>query len=186
MKDLKKSWKDHLWDWFKAILIALSFTIVLRNFVFIPVVIDGTSMAPTIEGNDRILMTSFSSVKRFDVIVFRDSKDRIYVKRVIGLPGETISYKDDVLYVNDKKIDEKFLSNYQDEKANKNELWTSDFKLEEITNKRTVPKDHFFVLGDNRRSSKDSRYFGTINENQMIGKVIFIYGPREHIGFIHK
>ncbi|MGY3778141.1 signal peptidase I [Isobaculum melis] len=183
---MKKSWRDHLWDWFKAILIALAFTLVLRNFVFIPVVIDGTSMAPTIEGNDRILMTSFSAIKRFDVIVFQDSKGKTYVKRVIGLPGERISYKDDALYIDDQQIDEKFLSQYQDEKVNKHELWTSDFTLEEITSKKTVPKNQFFVLGDNRRSSKDSRYFGTINENQVIGKVIFIYGPREHIGFIHK
>ena len=171
----KNSWKEFSWKWSKALLLAGLITVLLRNFIFIPMTIEGSSMIPTFQQDDQIIVKTIYDIERFDLVVFHDSSNRTLVKRVIGLPGEKIQYENDQLYVNDKKFEEKFLDN--DLVNNAGGIWTSDFTLEELTGTQVVPEDEYFVLGDNRRSSNDSRYFGSIPVELIVGETSFIYYP---------
>lgn len=178
----KKSWKEFSWEWFKALLLAGVITAILRNFIFIPMTIEGSSMIPTFQQDDQIIVRTIYDLERFDSVVFHDSSNRTLVKRIIGLPGEKIRYENDQLYVNDKKIEEKFLDN--DLVNHAGGIWTSDFTLEELTGTQVVPADEYFVLGDNRRSSNDSRYFGSIPIESIIGETSFIYYPLNRMKYV--
>ena len=96
--------KSHLWLGVKYLLISLFFGVVIRGFLLIPVPVTGNSMDQTLSQGDMILMEKFSKVKRFDVIVFQQADGTIYIKRVIGLPGDDIRYEKDQLYINGEKI----------------------------------------------------------------------------------
>lgn len=179
----QKSWKEFSWEWFKAFLLAGSITVLLRNFIFIPMTIEGSSMIPTFQQDDQIIVrTIYNNIERFDLVVFHDSSNRTLVKRVIGLPGEEIRYENDQLYIDDQKIEEKFLDNNLVNHAGG--VWTSDFTLEELTGTQIVPEDEYFVLGDNRRSSNDSRYFGSVPIDSIIGETSITYYPFNRIKFI--
>ena len=178
----EKTWKSHLWDWFKPFLFAVVLTIFFRNLIFLPMTIEGASMIPTFQQSDEIIVRTIYHINRFDLIVFKDDSNRILVKRVIGLPNETLHYKNDQLYINDVLIKEPFLDNSFVNKASG--TWTSDFTLEEITGQVTIPEDEYFVLGDNRRSSNDSRYFGSISATDIIGETTMIYYPFKRLSFV--
>jgi signal peptidase I len=98
------------------------------------------------------------------------------VKRIIGLPGDTISYKNDQLYVNGKAVDEPYLQKYKNALPEGQQL-TENFSLKSKTGKLRVPKGELWVMGDNRKNSEDSRYFGFINEKSVVGKVSVRYWP---------
>ncbi|MGX7419283.1 signal peptidase I [Carnobacterium gallinarum] len=170
-----KAWRDHLWDWFKALILAGCVVVLLRYFLLLPIMVQGSSMIPTLHQGDQMIVESISKIKRFDVIVFQDASERTLVKRVIGLPGEEIRYDHDQLYVNNKEVSEPFLKNNLVEAAG--ETWTSNFDLKQLTGVNKIPKDSYFVLGDNRRSSNDSRVFGFITKDEIIGKTNFVYYP---------
>lgn len=178
----KKTWKSHLWDWFKPFLFAVVLTIFFRNFIFLPMTIEGASMIPTFQQNDEIIVRTIYQINRFDLIVFKDETNRILVKRVIGLPNETLYYENDKLYIDDKLVKEPFLNNLFAEKASG--LWTSDFTLEEMTGQKIIAQDDYFVLGDNRRSSNDSRYFGTVSSADIIGEAALIYYPFNRLSIV--
>lgn len=178
-----KTWRDQLWDWFKALVLAGCVVVALRYFLLLPITVQGSSMIPTLHQGDQMIVESISTISRFDVIVFQDASERTLVKRVIGLPGEEIRYQDDQLYVNNKKVSEPFLKNALVEDAG--ETWTSDFELNQLTGESKIPKDSYFVLGDNRRSSNDSRVFGFIKKEEIIGKTNFVYYPFKRMGLIH-
>ncbi|MGX6993822.1 signal peptidase I [Vagococcus penaei] len=166
---------DIFWHWVKMAFLSFLIAMFLRAFIFVPMGISGNSMAPTLKQNDFIVMERFTKIKRFDVIVFDSPDGSTYVKRVIGLPGDEIEYKNDQLYVNGKKVPEKFLTGI---KKRKNELvYTTDLKSSELLGVDKIPDNQYFVLGDNRRLSKDSRSFGTISTNDIIGKVRMVYYP---------
>lgn len=136
-------------------------------------------MEPTLYDGNLMMVNTFttdiSDVHRFDVIVFHASEENDYVKRVVGLPGETIEYKDDQLYVNGEYVSEDFL---QDEKENTDVTpLTEDFTLLEVADKKEVPENYLFVLGDNRRDSLDSRAIGFVPMDQVVGKVDITYWP---------
>ncbi|GGP09609.1 signal peptidase I [Oceanobacillus neutriphilus] len=161
-----------------AVLLIAVF-LVVRAFLFENYVVNGKSMEPTLyDGNLMMVNTvtnNISNLHRFDVIVFHATEENDYVKRVVGLPGETIEYKDDQLYVNGEYIPEDFL---QEEKENvETELLTEDFTLLEVTGEETVPEDQIFVLGDNRGDSLDSRSIGFIPVDEVVGKVDITYWP---------
>jgi signal peptidase I len=147
--------------------------IFLKNLIFVDYKVEGVSMQPTYK-EGRLLSINklglyFDSINRFDVVVFNPpNSDEIYVKRVIGLPGDEIHYKDDQLYVNGKVIKEPFLLTR--EKTNVTKL-TGNFTLEEITDKKEIPEGYIFVIGDNRLQSRDSRHFGLVSMNDVIGTV---------------
>ncbi len=119
------------------------------------------------------------SIGSTNVVVFRADHQSDFVKRVIGLPGDQVSYKDGNLFINGKAVEEPFLFG-DDEVHTLNQL-TNDFSLLELTGEETVPEGHIFVIGDNRLGSYDSRHFGCITINQVVGKVNLRYYPFQHI-----
>ena len=144
--------------------------VLIRVFIVTPVRVDGTSMYPTLNNNDILIEKKFDkSIDRFDVVVINYKKEKL-VKRVIGLPGEKIEYKDNKLYINDIEIEEEFLHEV-----------TRDFSLADI-DEEIIPDDYYFVVGDNRPNSKDSRMIGLINKNQIRGKTSFVVYPFDKIG----
>ncbi|GGB56752.1 signal peptidase I [Fictibacillus barbaricus] len=178
--------KNETWEWIKALAAALLLAGIIRFFLFAPVVVDGQSMMPTLHDGDRLIVNKFSYVigepKRFDIVVFHATEQKDYIKRVIGLPGDTIEYKDDTLYVNGKKVKEEYLEAYK--KKTKDGNFTYDFTLLEVTAKQKVPEGQLFVLGDNRRNSSDSRNIGTVDEEHVLGKASFRFWPLKDIGFV--
>lgn len=152
---------------------------IVRSSLFENYVVNGKSMEPTLYDGNLMMVNTFtnniSSIHRFDVIVFHASEENDYVKRVIGLPGETIAYKNDRLYVDGEYISEDFL---QEEKENADTTpLTEDFTMLEVTGEKIVPENHLFVLGDNRGDSLDSRAIGFVPFDEVVGKVDITYWP---------
>ena len=129
--------------------------ILLRSFIVTPAVVDGNSMLPNLKDNNIVLLNKLdyrlNDIERFDVVVIKYKNDKL-IKRVIGLPGEHIEYKDNSLYVNGFLTNEKF--KHGD---------TYDFKLE-LLGYLKIPGDKYFVVGDNRNNSVDSRMIGLIDK----------------------
>ena len=142
--------------------------VLIRTFIITPVRVDGDSMKNTLKNGDILLLYKLSSINRFDIIVLDEEKDNEkIIKRVIGMPGETIAIKKGKIYINDKVIDDEYA--YGE---------TSDY------NKVTLRDNEYFILGDNRLISKDSRYFGPIKENEIKGKIVFRLFPFTKIGTV--
>ncbi|MDZ5609029.1 signal peptidase I [Bacillus pseudomycoides] len=184
---MKDSRKKEIVSWIKTIGITLGIAIVVRGVLFTPSLVQGESMMPTLENNERVLVNkigfNIQGLDRFDIIVFHGKEGYDLVKRVIGLPGDTIEYKNDVLYVNGKTVDEPYLADYKTE-VSKGKL-TPDFTLEQKTGKTKVPEGQVFVLGDNRQVSKDSRMFGFVSEDQIVGKGEAVFWPLQQVRALH-
>lgn len=147
-------------------IIIILVVVLIRVFIITPVRVDGSSMKNTLKDNDILLLYKLGSIKRNDIVVLDESYDNeIIIKRIIGLPGETVAIKNGKIYVNNKEYDDKFA--YGE---------TSDY------DKITLGDDEYFILGDNRIVSKDSRYFGPVKEKEIIGKAIFRLFPFNKIG----
>ncbi|MCU9614809.1 signal peptidase I [Caldibacillus lycopersici] len=176
------SLKKEIFSWLKIAIIAFVIAFIFRHYFFYPTTVYGESMEPTFHNLDRVLISKISDIQRFDIIVFHapDSND-YYIKRVIGLPGDTIEMKNDVLYVNGKATKESYLEN---SKKNTFGNFTKDFSLQEVTGQATVPKGSLFVLGDNRLRSNDSRIFGYVPVGDVVGEVNFQYYPIKDIGLL--
>ncbi|WP_455684831.1 signal peptidase I [Thomasclavelia sp.] len=160
-------------------------TAVVFTKIVIPVRVDGESMYPTLHDKDiaivNALYLSKSDIKRFDVIVLKCKQlDKDIVKRVIGLPGDTVVFKDDKLYINGTYYSEDYLDKKYIEEAKERystELFTNDFEI-------TLKDDEIFVLGDNRLRSADSRTLGTFKYSDIIGKKGIIIYPFSNMEFI--
>lgn len=156
----------------------------LRTFLLTPITVIGISMEPTYHDSDRLWQTSIIKPKRFDTVTFSSPRNgKRIVKRIIGLPGDTIHYINDQLFVNDLPLDEPYLAKVKQTMAT-DELLTDDFTLESLltTHTTNVPKDKYFVLGDNRRAADDSRYFGFVDKKAISGVIYFRYYPFNKIG----
>ena len=155
-------------------VLVIGVALLIKFYIFTPIRVNGTSMNPTLEEGDIMLLNKLSrnSIKRFDIVVIDHNDDDI-IKRVIGLPGDKIEYKDNKLYVNGKKVKENFTKN-KDEKLN-------DYSIESLEHK-TVPKNYYFVVGDNRPNSLDSRMIGFIHKDKIRGKASFIIFPFSRFG----
>ncbi|MBM6617157.1 signal peptidase I [Bacillus suaedaesalsae] len=168
----------------KPILTGLVIAFIIRTFFFSSYVVEGSSMTPTLQDGNLLVINKmgyeYGNLERFDVIVFHANKEEDYVKRIIGLPGDKISYQDGNLYVNDVQVDEPYLSTYKE--AFVGEQFTEDFTLEEKTGEKVVPEGKLFVIGDNRLGSYDSRHFGFIEVEQVVGKVNLRYYPFQQLG----
>lgn len=168
----KKTRITDFFSWIIPIAIVIFLIIIVRQFLFEPVAVSGVSMESTYENNDRVIINKVSDVERFDVIVFESNEEDIsYIKRVIGLPGDHLQYKNDTLYINGKKYEEPYEDKGKEIYAKSGVNFTRDFTLEELTGKSEVPKGMYFVLGDNRRYSSDSREFGFVKETSIQGVV---------------
>ncbi|WP_099157245.1 signal peptidase I [Virgibacillus ndiopensis] len=162
-----------------VVLFAVVLAIVFRTVLFASYVVDGKSMEPTLYDGNLLMVNKviydLKNVDHFDVIVFHANKREDYVKRVIGLPGDEIKYKDDKLYINGEYVKEEFLDPFK--KASKASPLTDDFTLKGVTGSAKVPEGKLFVMGDNRENSLDSRSFGFISVDQLVGKVDIKYWP---------
>ena len=180
-KEVKE--KNELWEWIKALLIAFAIAAVIRYFLFTPIVVDGDSMMPTLEDGDRMIVNKMGELDRFDIVVFHAPEGKDYIKRVIGVPGDHVEYKDDQLYINGEAMDEPYLDSYKADIQDGN--LTGDFRLEDIDPAYdTVPEGYYFVMGDNRRFSKDSRHIGIVPEEEFVGKTSVIFWPINEIKLV--
>lgn len=164
----KMKLKEEFIGWLKAFFIAILVALFLRTFIFATSIVDGDSMFPTLEDGERVIFNKaiymIGEPDRGDIVIIqRPFKN--YVKRIVGLPGETIEVKEHTLYINDKVYHQDFLSKEMQQK-------TSDFGPVKI------PEESYFVLGDNRARSKDSRNgLGFISKQEIIGRSEFIIYP---------
>lgn len=178
---MKNNQKNEAVEWIKAGSIAVLAAVSIRAFLFSPIIVDGESMMPTLQNEDRMIVNKMQDLERFDIIVFHASEEEDYIKRIIGLPGDYIEYKDDVLYINGKEYEEPYLD--EQKEALFDEQLTPDFTLDDTpVNGEVVPEGHFFVMGDNRRYSKDSRHIGAVPIEQVEGEAKVIFWPLKDIG----
>ncbi len=173
-------------------LIIIFFVIIIRTFICSPVTVNGTSMYPTLHDGDYMLLykltKKFRGIRRFDIVVVNTKSGRL-VKRVIGLPGENIRYEvkknesgeptEGILYVNGKKVDEDFFGD--DAKSNPLQTCVNnpDICSESGVN---VPENEYYVMGDNRGNSTDSRIIGTVSYDSILGTTNVILYPFSRIG----
>lgn len=148
-------------------IIVLILVILVKKYIVTPVKVNGNSMNDTLKNGDIMILNiigyRFHDIKRFDIVVVDDG-DEYLIKRVIGLPGEEIEYKDEQLYVNGKVIKDSYGNGT-----------TNDFKA-------TVPKNSYYVMGDNREHSLDSRFFDAFPKKKIIGKTKLTIFPFSRIG----
>ncbi len=167
-KDKNKRLAFHF---FIAVFITTTIYVGLFFTLFSLGKMDGYSMLPTLNNEDIVAINRHKKVKRFDIayIVTPDSKESKSIRRIIGLPGDELVFKEDELFINGENKEETYLT--QKKRSMGNMMLTDDFSLKDLTGEVKVPKDCYFVLGDNRKSSTDSRYYGFVPKKDVIGKV---------------
>lgn len=174
----KKYTKDILWY-----VIVCTLIISARVLLFSPITVSGESMMPNLVDGERIITSQISTINRFDMVNFapQSEPNKLYIKRVIGLPGETISYKNDTLYVNDRPLNEPYLEDFKQKTTG---LLTPDFTLTELLGEQRVPAGYYFVLGDNRQNSTDSRFLsvGFVAKDQIKGVAKLTIWPPSKFG----
>ena len=177
-----KQLQDKLWAFTKVFVAMLVIITVLRFFLFIPLRVDGDSMSPNLKPEDYLIYGRFARINRFDIILFKSEDDETLIKRVVGVPGDRIVYFENKLYVNHNQVNEYFLSQNE---VDGEQITTANFTLEELTGESRVPADAYFVLGDNRNRSNDSRMFGFVSRDQVLGKAFMIYFPFADFGWLN-
>lgn len=178
--EYKPSILSIIWSWIWSFIIA--FIIVGGVYFFLgrPFTVSGASMYPTLHNRDRMVLSKIGDIHRFDVVILKAPDENVeYIKRVIGMPGDTIEMKSGILYINGKKVDQPFINN---EALAKQTVFIDDFTLESLTGESKVPEGKYFVLGDNRGVSKDSRMIGFIDRSAIEGKAVFTIWPFGRIG----
>ncbi|AMA61768.1 signal peptidase I [Kurthia gibsonii] len=174
----KTSKGKEVMSWVWPILIAILIAVGVRYFLFAPVTVKGESMENTYHDNDRVIISKVSKIKRFDVIVFKSPvEDDYYIKRVIGLPGDNIEFKNDELFINGKKYKEDYEQDHVKEYQADGLNFTEDFTMKDVTGDVKVPDNSYFVMGDNRQNSSDSRDYGFIKKSAVSGVVLFKFFP---------
>lgn len=165
LRDIKEFFRD-CWSY----ILTIAIIIFIFTFVIAFHPIAGNSMIPTLEEGNVVVVSKFAhklfNINRNQIVIIKRGS-KTYVKRVIGLPGENISYLNNVLYVNGEAYKENFLGN---------DIITNNFLFEDICSKEKctdnkIPLNHYLVLGDNRGESEDSREFGLIQKNEIVGVV---------------
>lgn len=160
-------------DFFVAITLTIIIILIFFSLFFPIKSVKGISMTPLLKPNEKLITTRFAQkIDRFDVISIK-SGEKEETKRIIGLPGERLRYSDDSLYVNEKLVEEYFLTNQLNDYHQKGEVFTQSLKGENSFHLETIPKDYYFVLGDNRPDACDSRQFGLIHKDVIKGKGLF-------------
>jgi signal peptidase I len=160
--------------WIRDLVISLAISAFIIIFLYQPVKVEGTSMMPSLDDQERIFVNKFvyrlEPIERGDIVVFRYPRDpsKSYIKRVIGMAGDRIRIEGGQVFVNDKELDEEYVP----------AMYTDSRTYPELT----VPPNSFFVLGDHRSMSNDSRDFGAVNQSFIYGKAVFGYWPMDKLG----
>jgi len=168
--------KSPILELVESVLVAVVLALIIRFFLFEPFYIPSGSMEPTLQVEDKIIVNKlvyrFKDPERGDIVVFQhpmlDPK-LDYIKRVIGLPGETLEIKDSTVYINGEPLKEDYLPE---------DLRFMDF------GPVTIPENSYFMMGDNRNNSQDSRVWGTLPREYIIGKAFLIFWPMGRIGLL--
>src|SRR5579863_2121529 len=160
--------------WLRDLVISLAISGFIIIFVYQPVKVEGTSMMPSLEDQERIFVNKFvyrlEPIERGDIVVFRYPRDpsKSYIKRVIGMAGDKIRIDGGQVYVNGQALDESYVPlEYTDSRSYPETV---------------VPAQSYFVLGDHRSMSNDSRDFGSVNQSFIYGKAVFGYWPMDKVG----
>jgi signal peptidase I len=164
-------------SWSRDILISIAISLFIILFLYQPVRVEGTSMLPRLQDQDRLFINKFAyrfeSIQRGDVVVFLYPGDhtKSYIKRVIALPGDTLRIDHGTVFVNGIALDEPYVpTRFQDER--------SELAM-------TIPKGRFWVMGDHRNISSDSRDFGPVPSTLIYGKAALVYWPMDQAGVVH-
>ena len=162
--------------WLRDLLVSVAASFMIITFVYQPVRVEGTSMLPELRDQDRLFINKFAyhfeSISRGDVVVFHYPRDpsKSYIKRVIALPGDTLRIDEGRVYVNGKRIAEPYVP--------------LRFRDDRSMAKMVIPSNDYFVMGDHRSISSDSRDFGPVPRNLIYGKAAFIYWPADNMGVV--
>lgn len=163
MDNIKKIGKEII-----PYLVIIILVLLIKTFIFTPVIVNGPSMMTNLHDKDIMILDKIgmkiNGINRFDIVVIQTSQSKI-IKRVIGLPGEIIEYKDNKLYINDKEVEDPYPSQI-----------TGDIE------RQLIPENTYYVLGDNRTDSVDSRILGPIDKNKILGHATFIIYPFNRFG----
>ncbi len=166
-------------DWLRSFLIVMLLGILITVFVVQRSIIQGPSMEPTLNDGDQIFIEKVSkhfSINRGDIVTIDhtdpSNPEILLIKRIIGLPGELVEIKEGAVYINGEKLQEDYLP------QNLETLVDPSLDFEKLK----LTEDQYFVLGDNRPVSKDSRRIGPVREEQIIGKLLFKFYPFNEIG----
>ena len=147
-------------------IIIIVVVVFIRTFIVTPVKVDGTSMYPTLDGDEIMLLNKLGHIDRFDIVVIHlNDEEGNLIKRVIGLPGETVEIRDNKIYVNDELVEDSY-------------GYGTTYNIDPVT----LSEDEYFVLGDNRIISLDSRVFGKVNRTEIKGTTNIIMFPFSKIG----
>ncbi|WCK53001.1 signal peptidase I [Aneurinibacillus sp. Ricciae_BoGa-3] len=178
-----RKYKSEIYEWVKALFFAVILALLIRAFVFVPFVVDGSSMVPTLEDTNRLIVNKLiyriNSPGPGDVIVFHATKEQDYIKRIIATAGQTVAVRGDKLYINGRIKDEPYL------RASKEQAKADGFVLTEDFGPVRVPEGTVFVMGDNRRNSTDSRVIGPVRVDSIVGKAEVIVWPFHKFRMIH-
>lgn len=180
---LRRKRIDAFWLTVKMFVASVAIIFIIRGFILIPVPVEGNSMNDTLAQGDMVAMERITAFDRFDIIVFQQP-DGIFIKRIVGLPGENVTYQEDQLYIDGEPVEEPFLSSNK-RGDDSNAPYTTDFSLEQLIGSPVLGEDEYFVLGDNRRVSKDGRSFGAIHYEDVMGKVRMVYYPLDHFQIVN-
>jgi signal peptidase I len=175
----RRLWLTSVAAWARDLVISVVLAVLVILFLYQPVKVEGTSMMPSLVDQERIFINKFvyrfgiGDINRGDLVVFWFPQDptKSYIKRVIGLPGDTVEVEDGNVIVNGQVLNEEYvLPEFRDRNS------MSPYK---------VAEDEYFVLGDHRSSSNDSRAWGGVPRTHIYGKAVFVYWPLEKVGVLH-
>jgi signal peptidase I len=162
--------------WVRDIIISIAIAVVVIVFLYQPVKVEGTSMMPWLHDQERIFVNKFvyrfEEIRRGDIVVFRFPLDpnKSYIKRVAGLPGDEVELIRGELHINGRRVEETYVPD--------------EFQDASTYPPITVPDDSYYVLGDHRNTSNDSRTWGTVPRNFIVGKAVFAYWPINRFGVL--
>jgi len=160
--------------WLRDLILSLLLAFVVIVFLYQPVQVEGTSMMPRLVNHERIFINKFvyrfESIRRGDIVVFQYPLDpsKSYIKRVVGLPGEWVEIRDGVVYIDGRQLREPYIPPTYLDHDSSSAIYDEP--------------DHYFVLGDHRESSNDSRVWGTVDRRFIYGKAVFVYWPFSQMG----
>lgn len=171
--------KKFIEEWIPYIVIIIV-VVLVRTYIVTPVIVRGDSMYSTLKDGEVLFLSKISyrveEIKRFDIVVIDDLDDDLIIKRVIGIPGDTVEYEEGILYINGEAVEEEYTDYVMDDFDVNSICEITDLECDGV-----IPKGMYLVLGDNRLVSADSRVKGLIKEEQVLGKAVFRIWPLNKI-----